>query len=129
MPTIFDEDPSYDTDLAYERASAAADDYPVDQAQEDAEFEAGAEDLDLRALRLEAEDEARKEAAMEADWENTQAQDAYNDYLDTTVDRGADPSTVLTFEEFVLRPVLVSQGPRIPEALPSAPEDEDDIPF
>jgi hypothetical protein len=96
----------------------------VDQAQEDADFEAGSEDMELRAARLEAEAEAR----MEGEYESAEAHAAYDDYLDTTVDRGADPTAVLSFEEFASRPFVANRSP-YPEVLPSAPESEDDIPF
>jgi hypothetical protein len=120
------EDPSEDTDLAFERAMAASDDYEpfVSQEQEDREFELGAEDMELRGMRLEAEAEARKEAALEEVDYATSC--AYEDYLDATVERGTD-GPVMTFEEFCSRPAAVAEP--LPVCVATDDRGDDDIPF
>jgi hypothetical protein len=91
---------------------------PVDPREEAEEFERGSEDMELRAMRLEAEREARCDAEC-YEWA------AYQDYLDATAERGTT-EPVLTFEEFIARPA----DPVLPPAEPVEVDfGEDGIPF
>jgi hypothetical protein len=92
----------------------------VDPREEAEEFERGSEDMELRAMRLEAEREAKADAECSA-WA------VYQDYLDATAERGTAGEPVLTFEEFMGRPFIADPAPLATD--PSEVLGDDDIPF